>query len=318
MLFKLPNVPTEKNLIDHAFSRAGKEAAKIMSAKGKRDAKIRNANLARIRTASAIIEGDLNAVIKQFPSYELLPDFYRKLLDIKINKDTYKKNLGALQWALKKTRQLSKDSLKAARNDRDEAKRFFGRTASVIKQISGELDQLVEIKRTLVNFPLMEDAKTLVVAGYPNVGKSTFVKTLTGSKVKIAAYPFTTQNLLVGHKMMKYERVQIVDSPGLLERPNERRNPIERQAMLAIQELADAVLFIVDPAQELESQLSLLKEIRSLFGNIRVVINKADVAQARDMDAAGKAFAEFEPVKISARNTEDCQKVFESVFKVPR
>ena len=56
------------------------------------------------------------------------------------------------------------------------------------------------------------------LVGYPNAGKSTLLSQLTHAHPKIAPYPFTTINPIVG--TMEYEnfsRLKIADIPGLIE-----------------------------------------------------------------------------------------------------
>jgi len=53
-----------------------------------------------------------------------------------------------------------------------------------------------------------EDEFTVVVAGYPNVGKSSFIRLVSTAEPEIAAYPFTTKGVIVGHRDLgKSERV---------------------------------------------------------------------------------------------------------------
>ncbi|MFA6672890.1 MAG: GTPase, partial [Methanoculleus sp.] len=99
----------------------------------------------------------------------------------------------------------------------------------------------------------------------------------------IAAYPFTTKGVIVGHrKIGKRDRIQFIDTPGVLERPANERNPIERQAVSAIINTADIVLFILDASEHcgysLDDQVRLLDEIRRLVDvPVVTVVNKADI-----------------------------------------
>ena len=58
--------------------------------------------------------------------------------------------------------------------------------------------------------PLICDVpRTLIVAGYPNVGKSSFVNKVTRANVEVQPYAFTTKSLYVGHMDYKYLRWQV-------------------------------------------------------------------------------------------------------------
>lgn len=318
-MFNLPYIPTAETLIDKAFRHGSKDAKAVRSTRKPREQRLQRAEEKRVATISKIMESDLTAIIKNFPSYEQLPKFYQELLDIRIDRNKYKKSLGAVQWCLTNIKDLEKETLSGIRRKKDTkfAKEFTGRTASFVKQISWDLDELIEIKKILLSFPTLKEEPTIVVAGYPNVGKSTFVRTLTGSKVKIAPYPFTTQNILIGHKKSRYTEYQVIDSPGLLDRSMEKRNWIELQAILAIKELADVIVFIIDPNIEIEPQLSLLNEIQNRFNvKIFVVINKKDIAEMEKIEDIKNKIIEFKPLIISSKIQQDCEYVFENVAKI--
>lgn len=317
-MFRLPHVPKADELIDNAF-RAGSEKAKAVRStrKGWRDERLRKSEEERVKTASRIMCSNLKAIVKHFPSYDNLPEFYKKLLDLKISKDRYKKSLGAVQWCLNNIISLQNRILKKISETKDSSsvKEFLGRSSSFIRQISKELDDLAEMKAVLEAFPRVEDVPTLVIAGYPNVGKSTFMRNLTGSNVRVAPYPFTTKEIKIGYANIRYRRHQIIDSPGILDRPMEERNQIELQAILAISELADAILFLIDPTQATEPQDALLKEIKEKFSiPVVAVINKSDEADPEVIEALKKKFGLGSDKVISSLNSEDCRRIFEEVF----
>ncbi len=43
------------------------------------------------------------------------------------------------------------------------------------------------------------NATTIVIAGFPNVGKSTLLNQISGADPQIANYPFTTKGIQIGH-----------------------------------------------------------------------------------------------------------------------
>jgi nucleolar GTP-binding protein len=79
------------------------------------------------------------------------------------------------------------------------------------------------------------------------------------------------------------KRIQVLDTPGLLDRPISERNPLELQAIVALRHHAKLILFLFDPSEicgyTLATQLNVYNEIRDLFGQVPfiIVINKLDI-----------------------------------------
>ena len=321
-MFDLPYVPSAKDLVDVSFGQGRKMARDVRGQKRKnKELKILASEERRVNIIGRNIEGQLKSIIERFPSYEQLPEFYQKLLDLKIEKNRYKRSLGAVNWCSGKVKQLRERTLRDMRSSRDKelSKKFLGRVSSMIQRISGDLDTLIEIKIMLDSFPVIKDEPTLVVAGYPNAGKSTFVKNLTGSNIKIAEYPFTTQSIMIGKIKVRYTQYQIIDTPGLLDRPMSKRNKVELEAVLALQFLSNVILFLIDPMGDVEEQLGLLAEVSENFKTkIFVGINKMDIASAPVVEGlSGRLSGVYEVMTLSANNPEECAVVFRKCFGLP-
>ncbi|MFH1126267.1 MAG: GTPase, partial [Candidatus Altiarchaeota archaeon] len=244
-MLRLPYIPTAEQLIDYSF-RAGRKEARMARSTGKRrEVRMKQSDFSRIEATAKFIEGSLKGVVKTFPNFYSLSPFHQTLLNIKIDRNQYKKSLGAVDWCRDQVAKLARKELAAVRRGESTGQEFLGRTASLIKRVSKDLNFLVEVKEAMRKLPLVENAPTIVVAGFPNVGKSTFVKNLTGSDIEVKSYPFTTKSIMLGHLKVRHTRYQIVDSPGLLERPMEERNKIELQAVSALKHLANKIFFIV-------------------------------------------------------------------------
>jgi nucleolar GTP-binding protein len=274
MFEDLPSVLTSQELLDKAFRRA----AKAGLTPGKDEI--------MILTAGNILSDNLSNMIRSFPSLENLPPFYREIADIAVNIDDMRISLSRLSWASKQIRKITKEyknNLRRCGEISVNKKAAFGRMSSVMKSIDKDLVFLGEARNKLRKIPFIDPAlPTILIAGYPNVGKSSFISLVTGARPEIASYPFTTKGIIVGHFTRGYQKYQVVDTPGLLDRPLLERNEIELQSIAALSHLQGAVLFIVDPAEHcgypLESQLRLAEDLKSQIGlPVLIVANKADI-----------------------------------------
>jgi len=172
---------------------------------------------------------------------------------------------------------------------------FYGRVSSVMKKIGPDLLELEKNRKELERLPdLRMDCFTVLLAGFPNVGKTTVLSRLTGSTPKIAAYPFTTKGLRLGFFNEKYFDFQVIDTPGLLDRS--KRNPIEEKAVAALRRLDCLVVFVADPSLasgfSLEQQASLFSNLKKGFSDRKflVVLNKADLSSPEQLEQAKTAF----------------------------
>ncbi len=276
---KLPTVLTAEELIDKAFRRASK-----IGGKNKRERAIN-----KLSTISNVLRDYFERIIESHPSYDNLDTFYRDMIDIVVGIRRLKKSLAALNWADKMTQKVITKGIrriKSGVNPEIVLREVYGRVASIIEQIDDELRFLNEAKIKLKEIPTLSDDFTAVFAGYPNVGKSSIIAEISSVKPEIASYPFTTKEIFVGY-IDEDVRIQIIDTPGLLDRPLERRNFIERKAISALNHLADVIIFVIDPTEtcgyQMKKQLSLLESIKEQFEMpIIEIYSKADLHDRRD------------------------------------
>lgn len=113
---------------------------------------------------------------------------------------------------------------------------------------------------------------TVVLVGFPSVGKSTLLNAITGSKSRIGAYAFTTLDAIPGTLNYNGAKIQIVDVPGIISGAAYGKG--RGKEVLAMARTADLILFVVDVLHP-EHYVSLLKEVYDV--NIRVNKIKPDV-----------------------------------------
>jgi nucleolar GTP-binding protein len=286
MIFeKIGTVPTADELVDKAFSRS------VRAGRGKMGGAYTDKRLieeSMVLTAGNIFSDNLHNATKGWPSMDKIGPFYRELADILSGVDRIKMSLASLEWAADKSKEISRKYVGIIRKDPDPIKvrkQAFARMASIVHDVDKDLRFLNDTRNKLRNLPDIKDEPTVVVAGYPNVGKSSFVARVSSAKPEIAQYPFTTKGVLIGHFTRKKNRYQVIDTPGLLDRPLDERNEIELQAISALRYVGEVLIFILDPSEEcgftMAEQEKLLDEVRQTVNiPVLVVANKIDVPHA--------------------------------------
>lgn len=122
---------------------------------------------------------------------------------------------------------------------------------TIVKRQAQSLQYLEQIRQHLARLPSIDpNTRTLLICGFPNVGKSSFLNKVTQADVEVQPYAFTTKSLYVGHTDYRYLRWQVVDTPGILDHSLEERNTIEMQAITAMAHLRASILYIMDVSEQ--------------------------------------------------------------------
>ncbi|MFX0036350.1 MAG: NOG1 family protein [Candidatus Hermodarchaeota archaeon] len=298
------HVPNSKELLDIAFKKSMKSSTQV-SKNAPILIKAKKKESKRIKVAIEELVNRILSIIKMVPIIDDLPDFYRELASILVNINELKLSLGKLNGILPILSQLQREYLHKLKRieipkEGDKLRRAaFGRISSIINKQNDTLQYLNEIRGRLREIPSIDYViPCVVVAGYPNVGKSSIVKNIsTNKKIEIKEYPFTTKKLNMGHLEIERRfdkiKIQILDTPGILDRPMAKRNQIELQAILALRLISDLIIFVFDPTltsgYNIDSQIELYYEIKQKFSKEReieliIVINKMDLAKNSEIE----------------------------------
>lgn len=147
------------------------------------------------------------------------------------------------------------------------------------------------------------------LVGYPNAGKSTLLRAISGARPKVAAYPFTTLNPILGTVVFEdYRTVKVADIPGLID--GAHKGVGLGHDFLRHIERTGYLIYIVDMAgvdgrDPVDDYRNLRKELKLyrkelLLRPALVVANKMDLPEAADKLKAFKRRTKTKPLEISA------------------
>jgi GTP1/Obg family GTP-binding protein len=100
---------------------------------------------------------------------------------------------------------------------------------------------------------------------------------VTPAKPKIGDYAFTTTTINIGIAEVEYDRIQILDTPGTLNRV--KLNTAELYAQLAMKYVADMIVLVYDASGQytFEDQEELYRSVDKHGKNVYVFITKTDI-----------------------------------------
>ncbi|CAN6483574.1 unnamed protein product [Victoria cruziana] len=286
---KMTVVPSGKDLVDIVLSRTQRQTPTVVH-KGYAISRIRQFYMRKVKFTQTTFHEKLSNIIDEFPRLDDIHPFYSDLLHVLYNKDHYKLALAQVNTARSLIARVAKDYVRLLKFG-DSLYRCktlkvaaLGRMCTIIKRIGPSLAYLEQVRQHMSRLPSIDpNTRTILICGFPNVGKSSFINKITRADVDVQPYAFTTKSLFVGHTDYKYLRYQVIDTPGILDRPFEDRNIIEMCSITALAHLRAAILFFLDVSGScgytVKQQASLFHSIKSLFANkpLIIVCNKIDL-----------------------------------------
>lgn len=301
--------------------------------------RIRNFYMRKVKFTQDTFDEKLNAILTEFPildvrcvrslsirktdmSLQDLHPFLASLMNVLYDKNHYKLALGQLRTARHLIDQVGKDYVRLLKfgdslyRCKQLKRAALGRMATIMRRQKDPLAYLEQVRQHLARLPAIDPGtRTLLVCGYPNVGKSSFVNKVTRADVDVQPYAFTTKSLFVGHLDYKYLRWQVIDTPGILDHPLEDMNTIEMQSITALAHLKSCILYFMDLSEQCgytveaqvrpslpfflrrradASQCKLFHSIKPLFANkpTVLVVNKVDVMRLADLPEETKTLVD--------------------------
>jgi len=113
---------------------------------------------------------------------------------------------------------------------------------------------------------------TVVLVGFPSVGKSTLLNSMTGTKSEVAAYAFTTVSVIPGAMEHRGAKIQILDIPGMIAGAAMGKG--RGKEVISVVRGADIIIILADVYNGMHIDI-LMKELYD--AGIRINRQKPDI-----------------------------------------
>lgn len=151
----------------------------------------------------------------------------------------------------------------------------------------------------------------VAIVGRPNVGKSTLLNRLLGTKVSITSpKPQTTRFQILGIKTQGGAQTIYIDTPGLHQDENSAMNRYMNRLASAVIPDAQVLVFVVEALKWTEEDNLVLSKLKAAKSPVLLVINKIDLLGDKKellpfLAAVKDKFPFSQIIPVSAERTEN-------------
>jgi GTP-binding protein Era len=155
----------------------------------------------------------------------------------------------------------------------------------------------------------------VAVVGRPNVGKSTLINAILGSKVSIVTpKPQTTRHRILGVHMVGDCQIIFVDTPGLHRRAGKTMNRMMNRTAASALADADLVLFVIEANRWTVEDQDVLDRLKKTDAPVFALLNKIDKVHPREallsvLEEMSARYDFAEVVPISAKFNDNLDRL---------
>lgn len=178
-------VPTATDFIDVMLSKTQRNTPTVVH-NGWAIQRVRNFYVRKCKFTASNFVDRLNAILSEFPKVDEIHPFYADLMNVLYDKDHYKLALGQLHTAKNLIDKVAQDYVRLLKYGdslyrcKQLKRAALGRMCTLIKRQAPSLAYLEQVRQHLSRLPSIDpNTRTLLVCGYPNVGKSSFMNKVT-------------------------------------------------------------------------------------------------------------------------------------------
>ena len=216
---------------------------------------------------------------------------------------------------MEKPTEIKKDSIKEKIADLEEQiskTKYNKKTQHAIGLYKAQVAKLKEKQRTRssgkggAGYSVRKTGDgTVVILGFPSVGKSTLLNSITNANSPVGSYAFTTLTVIPGVLSYKYAKIQILDVPGVVH--GAAAGTGRGKEVLAVIRNADLILILIDVFHP-EHYNALKKEVYD--SDVRVNQKAPDVKIVKTMRGGIDIGTTVKLTKLDKKTAEDILKEF--------
>lgn len=163
----------------------------------------------------------------------------------------------------------------------------------------------------------------VAVMGRPNVGKSTLINRLLGTKIAATSpWPQTTRKTQMGILTLDNAQIVFVDTPGVHNPIHKLGERMNEEALMVLEE-SDIILFVVDisepPSDEDRLLASSLGKVKRGIPQI-LALNKVDLVPKKSIQANQEQFqfllSQAETITISSTEGENLDELISIIISL--
>jgi len=188
---RITPVPSAGDFIDICLQRTQRKTPTVIHP-GYKISRIRSFYMRKVKFTQQTINERLSTMLADFPRLNDIHPFYADLMNILYDRDHYKLALGQVNTAKGLIDSLSRDYIRLLKYGdslyrcKQLKRAALGRMMTILKRQKAAFAYLEEVRKHLSRLPALDPhTRSLLVTGYPNVGKSSFMNKVTRANVDV-------------------------------------------------------------------------------------------------------------------------------------
>lgn len=160
----------------------------------------------------------------------------------------------------------------------------------------------------------------VAIIGFPNVGKSTLLNQILGTKVSIVSpKPQTTRFNIKGVLTRDNCQIVFIDTPGIHEAKSLFNQMMVKEALEALQDV-DVIVWVLDVTHRIPEEEKLLDILKNTGKPVILVLNKIDLIKKAELLPIIDYFSKLHDFKaiipVSALKNDGVDRVIEELIKL--